>query len=185
MPFEFIKQEIPDVVLIKPKIFTDERGFFVESYKYSDFASNGITDNFVQDNHSKSSRGVLRGLHYQLNPKAQKKLVRCVSGKIFDVAVDIRQGSPSFGKWVGAELTEDNKNMFYIPAGFAHGFLVLSDTAEIIYKTTEEYAPECDRGIKWDDPDIGINWNLSGEPIVSQKDANQPSLKDAEINFVY
>lgn len=185
MSFEFIKQEIPEVVLVKPKVFADERGFFIESYKYSEFADNGISERFLQDNHSKSSKGVLRGLHYQLNPRIQGKLVRCISGNIFDVAVDIRQGSPSFGKWVGTELTEDNKNMFHIPAGFAHGFLVLSDTAEIIYKTTDEYAPECDRGIKWDDPDIGIKWNIDFEPVISHKDANQPALKDAEINFVY
>lgn len=185
MPFIFEKQSIEDVVLIKPKVFEDDRGFFLESYKYSEFYNNGIKEVFIQDNHSKSSYGVLRGLHYQLNPKAQGKLLRCTEGKIFDVAVDIRKGSPTFGKWVGVELSEENKHMFYIPAGFAHGFVALSDKVQLLYKATEEYSPENDRGIRWNDPDINIKWNIDFEPLLSEKDKKQPMLKDAEINFVY
>lgn len=185
MPFEFIKQEIEDVILIKPKVFDDERGFFLESYKHSEFCKNGISDVFVQDNHSKSSKGVLRGLHYQLNPMAQGKLLRCVEGRIFDVAVDIRVGSPTFGKWVGVELSEENKQMLYIPAGFAHGFVTLSETAQLLYKATNEYSYENDRGIKWNDPDINVDWGVDFEPLISDKDAKQPLLKNAEINFKY
>jgi len=183
MPFEFIRLEIPDVILIKPKVFEDERGFFLEVYKYSDFKQAGINCNFVQDNHSKSKKGTLRGLHYQLEPKAQGKLIRCIKGKIWDVAVDIRKGSPTFGKWVAVELTEENKWMLWIPSGFAHGFVALED-CEIIYKCTEEYAPELDRGIIWNDPDLAISWPIEN-PILSQKDSNLPRLKDAEINFEY
>uniref|UniRef100_A0A7V6CED5 dTDP-4-dehydrorhamnose 3,5-epimerase n=1 Tax=Thermodesulfobacterium geofontis TaxID=1295609 RepID=A0A7V6CED5_9BACT len=183
MPFEFIKLEIPDVILIKPLVFQDERGFFMETYKTSDFKINGIFYSFVQDNHSKSKKGVLRGLHYQLNPKAQGKLVRCIKGRIWDVAVDIRKGSPWYGKWVAVELSEDNKHMLWIPPGFAHGFVALEDS-EIIYKCTEEYDSTLDRGIIWNDPEIGIKWPLK-EPILSKKDAKLPTLKDAENNFVY
>jgi dTDP-4-dehydrorhamnose 3,5-epimerase len=182
---EFIRTAIEDVILIKPKVFGDERGFFLESYKKSLFAANGIDVEFIQDNHSKSSKGVLRGLHYQLDPKAQGKLVRCVTGSVFDVAVDIRHGSPTFGKWVGFELSAENKQMLWIPAGFAHGFVTLEDGTEFLYKTTGEYAPECDRGIKYDDPAIGINWPQIGELLLSDKDKKQPLLKDADINFVY
>lgn len=181
---EFIKADLPDVILIKPKVIADERGFFLESYKQSEFFENGISEEFIQDNHSKSSRGVLRGLHYQLNPKAQAKLVRCVSGAIFDVAVDIRKNSATFGKWVGYELSAENKQMLYIPGGFAHGFITLSDYAELLYKTTNEYSAIHDRGIKFDDPDIGIDWpKLDIQYILSTKDLNQPLLLDAEINF--
>lgn len=182
---EFIRTAIEDVILIKPKVFGDERGFFLESYKKSLFVVNGIDVEFIQDNHSKSSKGVLRGLHYQLDPKAQGKLVRCVTGSVFDVAVDIRHGSPTFGKWVGFELSAENKQMLWIPAGFAHGFVTLEDGTEFLYKTTGEYAPECDRGIKYDDPAIGINWPQIGELLLSDKDKKQPLLKDADINFVY
>ncbi|ADY74003.1 dTDP-4-dehydrorhamnose 3,5-epimerase [Desulfurobacterium thermolithotrophum DSM 11699] len=186
MPFEFIRTEIPEVVIVKPKVFGDERGFFMETYKKSDFEKAGIDTDFVQDNHSKSVKGVLRGLHYQLEPKAQGKLVRCIKGKVFDVAVDIRKGSPTFGKWVGVELSSENKLMLWIPKGFAHGFLTLSEEAEIIYKVSgSEYSPEHDRSIRWNDPDIGIEWPLDGEPILSEKDKLAPFLKDAEINFVY
>ena len=186
MPFEFIKTEIPEVIIVKPKVFGDERGFFMETYKKSDFKKAGIDTDFVQDNHSKSVKGVLRGLHYQLEPKAQGKLVRCIRGKIFDVAVDIRKGSPTFGKWIGLELSEENKLMLWIPEGFAHGFLTLSEEAEIVYKVSgAEYSPEHDRGIRWNDPDIGIKWPLEGEPILSEKDRIAPLLKDAEVNFVY
>lgn len=182
---EFIKTFIPEVILVKPKVFGDERGFFMESYRKSLFQANGITHEFIQDNHSKSTKGVLRGLHYQLDPKAQGKLVRCVSGAVFDVAVDIRRGSPTFGKWVGYELSAENKCMLWIPAGFAHGFVTLEDNTEFLYKTTGEYAPECDRGIKYDDPEIGIVWPVLGELLLSDKDQRQPLLKDAEINFSY
>lgn len=182
---EFIKTAIPEVILIKPKVFGDERGFFMESYKKSLFAQNGISEEFIQDNHSKSTKGVLRGLHYQLNPKAQGKLVRCVSGAVFDVAVDIRKNSPTFGKWVGYELSADNQQMLWIPAGFAHGFITLEDNTEFLYKTTGEYAPDCDRGIKYDDPAISIEWPKLDSILLSEKDQKQPLLKDAEINFEY
>lgn len=182
---EFIKTAIPDVILIKPKVFGDERGFFLESYKKSLFHAHGITEEFIQDNHSKSAKGVLRGLHYQLDPNAQGKLVRCVSGSVFDVAVDIRKGSPTFGKWVGYELSEENKQMLWIPAGFAHGFVTLEDNTEFLYKTTGEYAPECDRGIRFDDPEIGIVWPKLDSLLLSDKDQKQPCLQDAEINFIY
>ena len=186
MPFEFLKTEIPEVLIVKPKFFSDERGFFMETYKKSDFERAGIDTNFVQDNHSKSVKGVLRGLHYQIEPKAQGKLVRCIKGKIFDVAVDIRKGSPFFGKWVGIELSEENKLMLWIPKGFAHGFLAISEEAEIIYKVSgSEYSPNHDRSIRWNDPDIGIKWPLEGQPILSRKDSLAPFLREAEINFVY
>ncbi len=184
MPFKFTRLEIPDVILVEPVVFGDERGFFMETYKASDFKANGIPFDFVQDNHSKSQKGVLRGLHYQLNPKAQGKLVRCVKGKIWDVAVDIRKGSPWFGKWVAVELSEENKLMLWIPPGFAHGFVALEDDTEVIYKVTAEYAPELDRGILWCDPELGIDWPIK-EPILSEKDAKLPKLKDAENNFVF
>lgn len=180
MKFEFEKQEIEDVVLIKPKIFEDSRGFFMESYKKSEFIKNGINDEFTQDNHSKSTKGVLRGLHYQINPHAQAKLIRCVKGKIYDVAVDIRPNSKTFGKYVKAELSEENKHMLYIPKGFAHGFLVLTDEAEILYKTSGEYAPNAERGIMWNDKEININWGINFEPLLSEKDKIQPKL--SEIN---
>lgn len=188
MPFEFMKTEIPDVVLIKPRVFGDERGFFMETYKKSDFEKAGIDTDFVQDNHSKSVKGVLRGLHYQKEPFSQGKLVRCIKGKIFDVAVDIRKGSPTFGKWVGYELSEDNKLMLWIPKGFAHGFLTLSDEAEVIYKVSGgEYSPEHDAGIRWDDPTINIRWPLDkiNNIFLSEKDKNLPFLDNADINFVY
>lgn len=180
MKFEFEKQEIEDVVLIKPKIFEDSRGFFMESYKKSEFIKNGINDEFTQDNHSKSTKGVLRGLHYQINPHAQAKLIRCVKGKIYDVAVDIRPNSKTFSKYVKAELSEENKHMLYIPKGFAHGFLVLTDEAEILYKTSGEYAPNAERGIMWNDKEININWGINFEPLLSEKDKIQPKL--SEIN---
>ncbi len=181
MPFEFEPLEIPEVVLIKPKVFKDERGFFLEFYKRSDFEAFGIKAIFIQDNHSASVKGVLRGLHCQKKPKAQGKLVRCIKGTIFDVAVDIRKNSPTFGRWVGVILSEENKHMLWIPEGFAHGFLVLSDYAEVIYKVSgAEYSPQHDAGIRWNDPDIGIQWPLEDikEPILSEKDKNLPYLKD-------
>lgn len=182
MPFEFKRLAIPDIVLVKPKVFADERGFFAETYKLSEFAAFGITQHFVQDNHSKSVKGVIRGLHFQKHPKAQAKLVRCIAGKILDVAVDIRQCSPTFGKWEAEILDSLDSHMLYIPAGFAHGFAVLSDTAEVFYKTSDEYSRENDRGIIWNDPGIGIEWGLKN-PIVSDKDQALPPLKHADINF--
>lgn len=179
MPFDFINLSIPGVVFIQPKVFRDERGFFLETYKYSEFAGAGITERFLQDNHSFSSKGVLRGLHYQKNPDAQGKLVYCVKGKIFDVAVDIRKGSSHFGMWVGRELSDENNAMLYIPQGFAHGFVVLSETADVVYKCTAEYSPANDRGIIWNDPDVGIEWPVL-TPLLSPKDSLLPMLKDAD-----
>jgi len=181
MPFEFIKQEIEDVVLVKPKVFGDNRGFFMESYKKSDFFENGITVEFNQDNHSKSTACVLRGLHYQAKPYGQAKLVRCSKGRIYDVAVDIRPNSKTFGKYVKVELSEDNKQMLFIPEGFAHGFVVLSDTAELLYKASGEYNPLADRGLLWNDKDINIDWEIDFEPILSQKDMVQPTLKEIDL----
>lgn len=184
MPFEFRQLSIPGVILVIPKVFGDARGFFLEFYKHSEFAQAGIGEHFVQDNHSKSAKGVLRGLHYQKAPHAQGKLVRCLQGKIFDVAVDIRKGSPNYGKWAGAELSGENNHMLYVPPGFAHGFLVLSESAEVLYKCTEEYAPSGDRGIIWNDPDIGIAWPLT-DIILSEKDKLHPPLKNADNNFAF
>ena len=178
MPFEFEKQKIEDVILVKPKVFGDNRGFFMETYKKSEFFENGITTEFVQDNHSKSTKGVLRGLHFQAKPFGQAKLVRCTRGRIFDVAVDIRKNSKTFGQYVKVELSEENKNMLYIPNGFAHGFVALTDEVELMYKTSGEYAPSTDRGILWNDKDINIDWNIDFQPILSEKDKVQPNLKD-------
>lgn len=180
MPFEFEPLLIPEVILIKPKVFFDERGFFLESYKKSDFEKAGIPYEFIQDAHSASKKGVLRGLHYQKKPAVQGKLVMCIKGGIFDVAVDIRVGSPTFGKWVGVYLSEENKHMLWIPPGFAHGFLVVSEYAEVFYKfTLSEYSPAHYTGIIWNDPDIGIEWplHLVDEVILSNKDKNLPRLK--------
>ncbi len=179
-----IQTPIPDLLLIEPKVFSDARGFFYESYNQKTFASFGITATFVQDNISRSTKGVLRGLHYQLAPFAQAKLVSVSIGAVFDVVVDIRRGSPTFGKWFGVELSEENKRMLYVPEGFAHGFQVLSDVAEFRYKVTNFYTPSADRGILWNDPAIGIEWrNLGIEPILSEKDRNAKPLHEAEINF--
>ncbi len=182
MPFEFKRLVIHDVILVIPQVFGDDRGFFLEFYKHSEFTAGGIPGHFVQDNHSRSVKGVLRGLHYQKDPAAQGKLVRCLNGRIFDVAVDIRKGSSFFGKWVSAELTGGNNHMLYVPPGFAHGFQVLSDTAEVLYKCTAEYAPAEDRGIIWNDPSIGIQWPFA-DPVLSGKDKALPLLKDADNNF--
>lgn len=173
---------IPDVMLIEPRVFGDARGFFLESFNQHAFdEATGTRHQFVQDNHSRSSRGVLRGLHYQLPPDAQGKLVRVVRGAVWDVAVDIRQGSPTFGQWVAEELTEDNHRQLWIPPGFAHGFAVLSETADFLYKTTAYYAPQSDRGIAWNDPQIGICWPDPGlDWLLSDKDRRQPLLRDAQ-----
>lgn len=182
MPFIAKKADIPDILIISPEIYKDERGLFLELYKYSDFTSFGIDEYFVQDNYSRSVYGVLRGLHYQKNPYAQGKLVRCLKGKIYDVAVDIRKNSNTYGKWFGIELSEDNNITLYIPIGFAHGFVVLSESADVLYKCTEEYSPENDRGIIWNDPDLNIKWPIKN-PIISAKDMKNPRLKDADNNF--
>ena len=178
MPFEFERQRIEGVILVKPKVFGDNRGFFMESYKKSEFIAGGINTEFRQDNHSKSSKGVLRGLHYQAPPFEQAKLVRCMRGKIYDVAVDIRKNSKTFGEYIRVELSEENKHMLYIPEGFAHGFVVLSDEAELLYKTSNEYAPSADRGIRWNDEDLNIDWGIDFEPVLSEKDKKQPLLKE-------
>lgn len=176
-----IPQSIPEVVLFEPKVFGDDRGFFFESFNQRVFeAAVGRSVSFVQDNHSRSSRHVLRGLHYQIQ-QAQGKLVRVVQGEVFDVAVDIRRSSPTFGQWVGAHLSGENKRQLWVPEGFAHGFLVLSDTAEFLYKTTNYYAPEFDRCIVWNDPDIGIRWPGDVQPLLSGKDQAGRSLKTADL----
>jgi len=177
MPFEFKRLEIPDVILIKPKVFEDERGFFMETYKKEDFERAGIRGEFVQDNHSRSKYGVLRGLHFQKEPYAQAKIVRCIRGVIYDVAVDLRGNSPTFGKYVGVILSEFNKYQLYIPRGFAHGFVVLSDVAEVVYKVDNVYAPDYDAGVIWNDPDIGIDWPIE-EPVISKKDQKLPTLRE-------
>lgn len=171
---------IPDIVLIEPKVFGDERGFFFESYNQSVFNElTGLDIQFVQDNHSRSARNVLRGLHFQLPPKAQGKLVRAVVGEVFDVAVDIRKDSRTFGKWVGEILSAENKRQLWIPPGFAHGFLVLSESAEFLYKATEYYAPEFERSVLWSDPELAIRWPVgAGGVLVSAKDAQSPTLME-------
>ncbi len=184
MPFQFQRLDIPDVMLVTACSFSDDRGFFMETFKQSVFAANGIPDTFVQSNFSRSLRGVLRGLHYQRPPHAQAKLVRVVRGEVFDVAVDVRSGSPTFGRWVGAHLSADRLQMLYIPVGFAHGFCVLSDEADFAYQVSAEYAPDADAGIVWNDPDIGISWPVT-EPILSPKDAQLPRLKEVGISFTY
>ncbi|MCM3018704.1 dTDP-4-dehydrorhamnose 3,5-epimerase [Priestia megaterium] len=174
------------VVIIEPTVFGDHRGWFMETYNEKDFLNNGINVKFIQDNQSFSStKGTLRGLHYQLNPKSQTKLVRCTKGAIYDVAVDIRIGSPTFGEWFGIELTEENKKQLLVPKGFAHGFLTLSEDVEVQYKVDELYAPEHDRGIIWNDPSIGIEWPMDIIPVLSAKDEQAPSLKEAQNNFRY
>jgi dTDP-4-dehydrorhamnose 3,5-epimerase len=182
MPFQFRRLEIPDIVLIEAQSFGDNRGYFLEAYRMSSFAAHGISDVFVQDNLSHSHHGVLRGLHYQNHPKAQAKLVTVLKGEIFDVAVDIRKGSPTYGRWVGMTLSSDSCCMLYVPVGFAHGFCVVGEEAVVSYKVTEEYAPDLDRGIAWDDPDIGIHWPVT-TPILSAKDAQLPLLRDADNSF--
>jgi len=177
-----VRTDIPEVLILEPRVFGDERGFFFESFNEKVWqAATGITTRFVQDNHSRSARGVLRGLHYQIR-QAQGKLVRVVVGEVFDVAVDLRRSSPTFGKWVGVTLSADNKRQMWVPEGFAHGFLVVSEVAEFLYKTTDYYAPEYERCIIWNDPDLSISWPLSGEaPQLSAKDSSAPLLRDAGL----
>jgi dTDP-4-dehydrorhamnose 3,5-epimerase len=175
-----IDTEIADVKIIEPKVFGDDRGYFMESFNQKSWEeATGLKTAFVQDNHSRSSKGVLRGLHYQLPPFAQAKLVRCVIGEVFDVAVDIRKSSPTFGRWVGAHLSAENKRQFWIPEGFAHGFMVLSDVAEFLYKTNNYYSPESEGSILWNDSDLGIEWPSDIEPQLSAKDAVAMCFKDA------
>jgi dTDP-4-dehydrorhamnose 3,5-epimerase len=178
----YTRTAIPDVILFEPRVFGDERGFFYESFNEREFTEAvGRSVTFVQDNHSRSRKGVLRGLHYQLPPHAQGKLVRVVAGEVFDVAVDIRKGSPTFGQWVGEILSEGNKRQLWIPPGFAHAFVTLSDSADFLYKTTDFYAPAAERCILWNDPEIGIVWPFDSEPLVSAKDAKGATLRTAEI----
>ena len=180
---QVIETKIPGLLIIEPKVFGDERGFFFESFNEKAFnEATGVSPRFVQDNHSKSVKGVLRGLHYQLPPKAQGKLVRVVQGEVFDVAVDIRKGSPTYGQWVGDVLSADNKKQLWIPPGFAHGFLTLSDTAEFLYKTTDYWSPEHEQAILWNDETLKIEWPLNGEtPQLAAKDAAAAALSAAEI----
>jgi dTDP-4-dehydrorhamnose 3,5-epimerase len=181
MPYTVTTTVIPEVLILEPKVFGDSRGFFFESFNADDFARvTGLNVNFVQDNHSRSSKGVLRGLHYQLK-QAQGKLVRVVRGTVFDVAVDIRKSSSTFGKWVGFELSDLNNRQLWIPPGFAHGFVVLSETADFLYKTTDYYAPSHERCIMWDDPTVGIDWPIDFVPQLAFKDTAAKRLQEAEL----
>lgn len=186
MPFEFKPfPELPEVILIEPRAFGDERGWFMEAFKESDFAKQGISGPFRQDNHSRSvGAGILRGLHFQNEPMQQGKLVRCVAGEIFDVAVDIRKGSPTYLSWVSTNLSAANRRMLWVPPGFAHGVQALSDVAEITYKVTNEYSAAHDRSVRWDDPAIGVKWPLPPAQL-SKKDAEAPLLKDSDANFTW
>lgn len=184
MPFTSMKLGIPDCVLIEPKIFPDSRGYFAEVYKNTDFSFLGIKKPIAQINYSRSSKNVLRGMHYQNNPMAQGKMMQVISGEIFDVAVDIRRGSPTYGKWVAEKLSSENLKILYIPEGFAHGFCVLSDTATITYYCTNTYSPQDERGFRWDDPEVKISWPIS-YPVVSERDSKFPSFKDCDNNFIY
>ena len=177
---KIVETTLPGILIIEPRVFSDERGFFMETYHQQRFHEAGIGAEFVQDNHSYSTGCVVRGLHYQ-EPNPQGKLVRCTRGAVFDVAVDIRRGSPHFGKWVGVELTEENKRMLWIPAGFAHGFSTLTDVADVVYKCTALYDAAADRSILWNDPQIGIEWPLRSEPRLSPKDAAAPRLSEAVL----
>ena len=178
---DVIQTTIPDLLIIEPKVFGDERGFFMESFNEKTFEKlTGVKTNFVQDNHSRSAKNVLRGLHYQIE-QAQGKLVRVVSGEVYDVAVDIRKSSPTFGEWVGCRLSETNHRQFWVPPGFAHGFVVLSEIADFLYKTTDYYAPEHERSILWNDPSLNIDWQVVGEPVLSAKDQAGVPLEKAEV----
>lgn len=175
-----LRTELPGVIALEPKVFGDARGFFMESYNQRQFDDLGLPTHFVQDNHSRSQQGVLRGIHYQLR-HPQGKLVRVVNGTVFDVAVDLRENSATFGRWVGMELSSENQRMLWIPPGFGHGFLVLSAVADFLYKTTDFYAPEYERCLKWDDPDVAIQWPLAAQPLVSAKDQAGQSLAEIKV----
>lgn len=181
MSMNIVKTALPEVLILEPRIFGDDRGFFFESFNARQFEeATGLKRDFVQDNHSRSAKNVLRGLHYQIQ-QPQGKLVRVVAGKVFDVAVDIRRSSPNFGKWVGIELSAENKRQLWVPEGFAHGFVVLSESAEFLYKTTDYYAPQFERSLRWDDPALAIEWPIDGEPVLSKKDADAPAFAVAEL----
>lgn|SRR3989338_8990594 len=184
MPFHFKSLAIPEIIHIEPEVHGDERGFFAEIYRYPEFKNNGIGETFAQVSYSKSSKGIVRGLHYQKSPMAQGKLVSVMEGEIFDVAVDIRAGSPTYGRWVSATLNAEKKNMLYIPEGFAHGFCVLSQTVQMVYYCTQVYSLEHERGIRWDDPGLNIAWPVK-EPVLSKRDSAMPLLRDADNNFEY
>lgn len=185
MPYTVISTVLPEVLILEPKVFGDERGFFFESFNQRDFEqATGLNVQFVQDNHSRSVHGVLRGLHYQIQ-HAQGKLVRVTQGAVFDVAVDLRRSSPNFGKWAGVELSADNKRQLWIPLGFAHGFVVTSESAEFLYKTTDYWYPEYERSLLWNDPDVGIPWPIQSEPRLAVKDAAGKRLREAEVYQVY
>jgi len=184
MPFTFKRLSISDVILVEPRSFSDDRGFFFESFKESDFLSNGIDKKFVQDNFSHSIYGVIRGLHFQKTPKAQAKLVTVLKGKIFDVAVDIRKNSPTYGKWVSEILSSDTHNLLYVPEGFAHGFCVVSDEADVLYKVSNEYSQEHERSVIWNDPKLDIQWPIK-KPIISNKDNKLSLLENLDNDFVY
>ena len=184
MAFTFKRLKIPEIILIEPQQVRDERGMFMESYKQSEFIANGISDRFVQDNYCHSIYGTLRGLHYQLEPNAQAKLVMALRGEVFDVAVDLRRSSPTYGHWVSATLSSETLRMLYIPNGFAHGFCVMSQQADVVYKMSTEYSPEQERGVIWNDPAIGIIWPVT-QPVLSAKDMTLPLLAEADINFDY
>lgn len=182
MPFCFTKLSIPEVILVESKSFPDERGYFLEIFKESDLIKNGINSRFLQDNFSHSKKDVLRGLHFQKSPKSQAKLVSVTRGTIFDVAVDIRKNSPTYRRWIGETLSDKNHKMLYIPEGFAHGFCVVSEEADVLYKVSQEYSPEHEKGIIWNDPDINITWPIE-KPILHEKDQLLPFLKDTDNNF--
>lgn len=185
MAFEFERLSIPDVILITPTVMRDHRGYFYEMYKNSEYKKLGIPADFLQDCYSLGKKGVVKGLHYQLNPMAQGKLMHIVSGRAIEFVVDIRKGSPYFGKWTSAELSAENKKIMWIPEGFAGGIAILEDNTLLFYKTTKEYSKQHERGILWNDPAIGIDWPKFGNPILSEKDTKHPPLKDAEMNFDY
>jgi dTDP-4-dehydrorhamnose 3,5-epimerase len=184
VPFSFVRLSIPDVILVEAQAFADERGYFLETFQEEVFAEAGIGLRFVQDNHSHSRRGVLRGLHYQLPPHEQGKLVQVVRGEVLDVAVDLRQGSPTYGRWVAELLSSENHRQLWVPPGFAHGFCVLSEEADVVYKVTAPYAPAAERGILWSDPELAIAWPVP-DPIVSPRDRGLPLFSQAEKNFSY
>lgn len=184
MSFRFIETRLPGLIIVEPQVFPDDRGFFMETYKRSDFARAGIDDIFVQTNQSKSTRGTLRGLHYQRHPRAQAKLMRVLCGEIHDVVVDLRHGGPTYGEWLGFALSAINRHMLYIPAGFAHGFCVLSEQAEVLYMTTAEYSPDCESGVLWNDPCLAIEWPVR-EPTLSSRDRAWPTFHETEHHFSY